>query len=133
MEHAGQLLGRDLVHIGDHQQQALGRGVRGGQGTGAQRAVDSTGGTGLGLHLDDLDLGAEDVFQTVGAPLVHEVRHGAGRGDGVDGCDLGERVGNVRRGVIAIHGLHFSYHNEPPYIIYFRTARRAQRPLCTEC
>lgn len=63
MEHAGQLLSRDLVHIGDHQQQALGRGVRGGQGTGAQRAVDSTGGTGLGLHLDDLDLGAEDVFR----------------------------------------------------------------------
>ncbi len=37
VEHAGQLLGRDLVHIGDHQQQALGGGVGGGQGACAQR------------------------------------------------------------------------------------------------
>ena len=31
MEHGGQLLGRDLVHIGDHEQQALGGGVGAGE------------------------------------------------------------------------------------------------------
>ncbi len=62
VEHGGQLLGRDLVHIGDHQQQALGSGIRGGQGAGAQRTVDSAGGAGLGLHFHHLDLGAEDVI-----------------------------------------------------------------------
>ena len=117
VEHAGQLLCRDLVHVGDHQQQTLGRGVGGGQRTCAQRAVDSAGSARLGLHLHHLDLGAEDVLQAVGTPLIHEVRHGAGRGDGVDGCYLGKRIADMRRGVIAIHGLHFSYHNEPPYII----------------
>ena len=117
VEHAGQLLRCDLVHVGDHQQQTLGRGVGGGQRTCAQRAVDSAGSARLGLHLHHLDLGAEDVLQAVGTPLIHEVRHGAGRGDGVDGCYLGKRIADMRRGVIAIHGLHFSYHNEPPYII----------------
>ena len=48
---AGQLLAGDLVHVGDHQQQALGGGVGGGQGAGGQRAVHRAGGAGLGLHL----------------------------------------------------------------------------------
>ena len=51
VEHGGQQLTGDLVHIGDHQQQTLGGGVGGGQSTGSQRAVDGTGGAGLGLHL----------------------------------------------------------------------------------
>ena len=114
MEHAGQLLCCDLIHIGDHQQQTLRCGVGGGQCTSAQRAVDSAGGAGLGLHLNDLDLGAEDVLQTVRAPLVNEVGHGGGRCDGVNGSDLGERVADVCSGVVAIHGFHFSYHYEPP-------------------
>ena len=110
VEHGGQLLGCDLVHIGDHQQQTLRGGVGGGQRTCAQRAVNCTGGTGFRLHLHHLDLRAEDVLQAVGGPLVHEVRHGGRRGDGVDGCNLRERIGNVRRCVVAIHGFHFSFH-----------------------
>ena len=76
--------------------------------------MDGAGGAGLGLHLDHLDLGAEDVLQAVGAPLVNKVGHGAGRRDGVDGSNLRKRIGNMRCGVIAIHGFHFSYHNVPP-------------------
>ena len=114
VEHAGQLLRRDLVHVGDHQQQALRRSVGGGQRTGAQRAVNGAGSAGLRLHLHHLDLGAEDVFQAVCAPLVDKVGHGAGRRDGVDGSNLRKRIGNMRCGVIAIHGFHFSYHNVPP-------------------
>ncbi len=79
VEHAGQLLSRDLVHVGDHQQQALRSGVGGGQSTGAQRAVDGAGGAGLGLHLDDLDLVAEDVLLAGCGPLVDKVGHRAGR------------------------------------------------------
>ena len=109
-EHGGQLLGCDLVHIGDHQQQTLRGGVGGGQRTCAQRAVNCTGGTGFRLHLHHLDLRAEDVLQAVGGPLVHEVRHGGRRGDGIDGCNLRERIRNVRRCVVAIHGFHFSFH-----------------------
>ncbi len=84
VEHAGQQLTGDLVHVRDHQQQALRGGVGGGQSTGAEGAVHRAGSTGLGLHLDDLDRGAEDVLQASGRPLVDHVGHGAGRGDGVD-------------------------------------------------
>ena len=62
VEHGGQQLAGDLVHVGDHQQQALGSGVGGGQGAGGQRAVHGAGSAGLRLHLDDLHGGAEDVL-----------------------------------------------------------------------
>ena len=119
MEHGGQLLGRDLVHVGDHQQQALGGGVGAGKSAGAQRAVDRAGGAGLGLHFDNLNLGAEDVFQAVGGPLVDQVGHGAGRGDRVDRRNLGKRIGDVRRRVVAVHGFELSCHTiaPPEYLI----------------
>ena len=80
VEHAGQQLAGDLVHVGDHQQQALRGGVGGGQRAGGQRAVDGTGSAGLRLHLDNLDGGAEDVLLTAGRPLVHIVCHGSWTG-----------------------------------------------------
>ena len=120
MEHGGQLLCRDLVHIGDHEQQALGGGIGAGESARAQGAVDCAGGAGLGLHLDHLDLGAEDVLQTVGGPLVNQVGHGAGRGDRVDRRNLGKRIGDMRRRVVAVHGLELSSHSffaPPEYLI----------------
>ena len=111
VEHAGKQLARDLVHIGDHEQQALGGGVSSGQGAGGQRAVNGAGGAGLRLHLDDLDGIAEDVFQSGGGPLVNVVGHGAGRGDGVDTRHLGERIADMRRRGVAVHGFELSlYH-----------------------
>ena len=92
MKHARQLLGCDLVHVGDHEQQALGSRVGGGQGTGGQRAVHGTGGAALGLHLAHLHLRAEDVLPTGRRPLVDQVGHGAGRGDGIDAGNLRERI-----------------------------------------
>ena len=65
MEDAGQQLAGDLVHVGDHQQQALGGGIGGGQSARGQRAVNGTGGAGLRLHLDHLHGGAEDVLLTL--------------------------------------------------------------------
>ena len=120
MEHAGELLSGDLVHVGNHQQQALRGGICGGQSAGTQRAVYGAGGAGLGLHLHHLDLRAEDVLLTVGGPLVHKVGHGRRRSDGIDGCHFGERIGYMRRGVIAIHGLHFSYHVVCSFHLFIR-------------
>ena len=107
---ARQLLGGDLVHVGDHEQQALGGGVGGGEGTGGERSVDRAGSSALGLHLAYLHRGAEDVLLPGSRPLVHEVGHRARRGDGVDACHLGERIGHVGCGVVAVHGLEFSGH-----------------------
>ena len=46
--------------------------------------------------------GSKDVLVGSG-PSVGHFRHRAGRGDGIDGSHFGERVGNVRRGGVAVH------------------------------
>ena len=110
VEDAGQALAGNLVHVGNHEEQALGGRVGGGEGTSTQRAVDGACGTGLGLHLDDAHGRAEDVLQALGRPLVDMVGHGAGRRDGVDARDLGEGVRHPGCRLVAVHGLEFSCH-----------------------
>ena len=61
VEHARQQLAGDLVHVGDHQQQALGCGVGGGQRAALKGAVYRAGGAGFRLHFRDLYLLAEQV------------------------------------------------------------------------
>ena len=51
VHHARGQLTSDLVHVRDHQQQALRGGEGGGQRTALQRAVQGTGGAALALHL----------------------------------------------------------------------------------
>ena len=121
---AGQLLGCDLVHVGDHQQQTLGSGEGGGDGTGSERTVHSTGGTGFGLHLNNLDLVAEDVLQTCGTPLVNSVGHRAGGGDRIDSSYIGKRISYMRSRGIAIHRLFCSGHFSSSVFI---------RVICNPC
>ena len=110
VEHAGELLSRDLVHVRDHQQQTLRGRVGGGQSTGTEGAVHCAGSTGFGLHLDDLDLAAEDVFQAICRPLVDQVGHRGGRRNGINCRNFTESIAYVSRSIIAVHGFHFSCH-----------------------
>ena len=110
VENARELLARDLVHVRDHQEQALRSRVGGGQSTGAQRTVNGTGCTCLGLHLDDLDRGAEDVLATLGRPLVDMVGHRAGRRNGIDSRYLGVRIRNICGRLVAVHRLKLTRH-----------------------
>ena len=89
---------------------ALGGGVGGGQRTGAERAVHCAGCTGFRLHLDDLDLAAEDVLQTICGPLVDQVGHRGGRRNGINCRNFTESIAYVSRSIIAVHGFHFSCH-----------------------
>ena len=107
VHHAGQLQPRDAVHRRDHQHQTLRRGIGRGERAGLQHALQRAAGARFGLHLHDADLCAEDVFQTVGGPLVHVRGHRTRRGDGIDGCGLGEGVGDVRGGLVAVHGFEY--------------------------
>ena len=110
IEHAGQLLSSDLVHIGDHQQQALRSGEGGGNSTCTQRAVHSACGACLRFHLDNLDLIAEDVLLAGCRPLVHRVSHRRRRGNGVDGSHVRVGICYMSGSGIAIHGLLCSRH-----------------------
>ena len=103
MEDGRQKLTGNLVHIRDHQKQALGSRVGCGQRTRCQRTVNGTCGTCLGFHFDHLDSVSENVFQSCCRPLVNIVRHRAGRGNRIDSRDLGERITDVRRCLVTIH------------------------------
>ena len=110
VENTGKQLAGDLVHVGDHQQQALGGGVGGGQSAGIEGTMNGAGSAGLRLHLLHLDSRAKNVLAALGGPLVDIVSHGAGRGDGVDGGYFSEGVGYVGGGVVAVHGFEVSLH-----------------------
>ncbi len=104
VDHAGAELTRDLVHVGDHQQQALGGGEGHSECTAGERAMDSTGRAGLGLHLHHAQLLAEDVGAPLGRPLVRHLAH-AGRGcDRIDRGDIGKGVTDVRRCGVTVDG-----------------------------
>ena len=70
------VLAGNLVHVRNHQKQALGGGEGGGKSTGLEGAVDGTGGTGLRLHLLDGDSLAPEVLAAASGPLVHVLSHG---------------------------------------------------------
>ena len=110
VEDARQVLASDLVHVRDHEQQALRRRVGRREGAGAQGAVDGAGGATLGLHLDDVDGGAEDILHALGGPLVDVVGHGARRGDRVDARHLRVRIRDVCGGLVAVHCLELTRH-----------------------
>ena len=76
VEDTRQQFAGNLVHIRDHQQQALGSRIRRGERTGLQRTVYSPGRTAFGLHFDDFDSLAEHVFDTLGRPFIDMFSHG---------------------------------------------------------
>ena len=104
MEHRGGQLTADLVHIRDHQQQALAGGKCGGQSAGGQRSVHGTGGAGFTLHLGDFHGLSEQVLPVVRSPFIRNFRHGGRRSNGVDGCHIAERVRDMADGGIAVNG-----------------------------
>ena len=107
VEHAGQQLAADLIHVGDHQEQALRSREGGGQRAALEGAVDRAGSAALGLHLGDADLLAEQIDPAVGSPVVGHLRHGRRRGDGVNCGNVGKCVSHMAcRGVpVDCHGL----------------------------
>ncbi len=102
VEHAGKQLAGDLVHIRNHQQQALRRGKRRSEGAALERTVHGACGARLGLHLHDFHRFAENIFTTLCSPLVHELGHGRGGRDGVNRRNFREHVCNMRRSVITV-------------------------------
>ena len=118
VEHARQHLTGDLVHIGDHQQQALRSGVGGGQGAGIQRAVNGTGSAALRLHLNHLYRLAEQVLFAIGSPLVHVLCHGRGGSDGENARHFSKRIAYVCSSVVTVHGFELSCHRIPCFLSF---------------
>ena len=75
MENAWQQLTGNLVHVRDHQEQALRSGVGGGKSTRLERTVNGTRGTSLTLHFLHENSLAKDVFTTGSCPFVNVLCH----------------------------------------------------------
>jgi hypothetical protein len=113
MDDAGEQFPRHFVHIGDHQQEPLRRGVGSGQRAGLKGTVYGAGRAGFTLHFDNADFLSKDVLQPAGRPFVGVLRHIGGGGDGINPRDFGERVRYVRRSGVAVHS--FSFHLQTSY------------------
>lgn len=113
VEDAGEQFARDLVHIRDHEQQALAGGESCGHRARGERTVDGARSARFGLHLDDLQHVAQDVFPALPRPFVAVFRHGRGGRDGVDSRNVGERICDVRRRGITVdcHLFHKDLHS----------------------
>ena len=66
MKDAWQEFSGNLVHVGNHQKQPLRGCKRSGQRSCRQRAMNSAGSAGFGLHLLDKKGLAENVFSSLG-------------------------------------------------------------------
>ena len=119
MEHAGQQLAGNLVHVGNHQQQALAGGVGGGEGTRLQRAVHSACGASLRLHLLHHHGLAEDVLTSRSSPFVDMLSHRRRGRNGVDGSHLGKHVRDVSRSFVAITSDQFLFFCHNPKKLFF--------------
>ena len=111
VEHGGKQLARDFIHIGDHEQQTLGRGVSGGQRARGQRTVHGARSAAFGLHFRDAERLPEHVQLSLGCPFVGGFRHRRRRSDGIYRRYFGERVRDVRSGGISVdcHLFHLEY------------------------
>ena len=83
---------RDLVHVGDHQQQALRGGEGGGKRAGLQSAVDRARRAAFGLHFDYEGDCAPKILPAFGRPLVCEFTHGGGWRNRINRDNLAQTV-----------------------------------------
>ena len=116
MEDGRRQLARDLVHVRDHQEQALGSGEGGGQRATLEGAMHRARGAALALHLDHVRDHAPDIRLALRRPLIGQLRHGRARGDWVDRANLVDPVSDMRASLVAVHRGHGwgRAHADPP-------------------
>ena len=104
MDHRRSQLAGDLVHVGDHQQQALRGGEGRRQGTALQCAMQRSGRPGFALHLHHRRHRAPHIGLAAAGPLVCLLGHRRGRRDWIDAADLAAPVGDRYRRAVAVDG-----------------------------
>ena len=110
MKYCRQQFARYFVHVGDHQQKSLGRGVCSRQRTGGKRSVYGTRRTGFGLHFNDLHFLPENIPLSMGRPFIYILRHWGRRGNGINGGYFGKGIGHICRCLVTIHGFYILSH-----------------------
>jgi hypothetical protein len=85
-------LAGDLVHVGDHQEQALRGGEHRRERPGLQRAVHRTRSAAFALHFLNERRRAPDVLAVVCGPRIRPLAHGTGWGDRVNRDHLADAI-----------------------------------------
>ena len=109
VEHGGQHFAGNLVHVRNHEQQALRCRERGSEGTSLEGTMNGTGSTGFALHFRHFYGLSPQVLFAVGSPLVDVFCHRGGGGDRVNGGMLAEQVSDVTGGIVTITGDEFLF------------------------
>ena len=117
VEHARHQLAGDLIHVRNHQQQALGRREGRRQRASRQRAVNRS--AGFGLHLGDAHGLAEQVLAAVSRPFVRDFRHRRGGSYRVNRRHVRKRICNVANSGITVDS-HLSQLEYPLNIFWQR-------------
>ena len=110
MDHAGGEFAGDLVHVGNHQQQALRGGKGSGQRAGLKSAMQCAGGPTFALHFDHLRNCSPNVLAIFACPLIGPFAHGRGRGNGVDGNYFIQAEGDGSNSFISVKDSHVPCH-----------------------
>ena len=103
MENRGRQLPRDLVHVGDHQQQPLRRRKCSRQGPALQRPMYRSRRAPFALHLHHGRDRSPHIGASRSGPLVRPFPHRGRGGNGVDRDDLAQMVGHIRGRLITVN------------------------------
>ena len=103
VQHCRGELPRQLVEVGDHQQQPLAGREGGGERPGLQGAMHGAGGPRFALQLHHRRHAAPEVGPALRGPGISPLTHRRGRRDRVDGDHLIEAVGHPGHGLVAIN------------------------------
>ena len=94
----------DLVHVRNHQQQALRCRERGRERTALQSPVAGARRAPLALHLDHRRHGAPNVGLAFGSPLIRPLAHVRGRCNRINSDDFVDLMGYVSGCLVAVNG-----------------------------
>ena len=114
MHSEGRELPCNLVHIGDHQEQALGGGEGCRQCTRLQRSMDRTRGSAFGLHFGDLRYHAPKIGLPAACPFVADLGHGRAGSDRENRDRLAHPKSNRGCGLVGVDGDLIFLRQMPP-------------------
>ena len=100
----------NLVHVRDHEQQALRGRECSRERAGLKRAMNRSGSAAFALHFHDMRDAAPDVRDRLGRPLIRPLSHRRGGSDGIDRDHFVDAISNVCDRLIGVHGLELTFH-----------------------
>ena len=96
----------NFIHIWNHQEQPLRRRISRCNGTGLQRPVNGTDGTGFGLHFNNFRYFAPDIFLTGSRPRIGPFPHWRRRRNRVNNGYFVEFMSHSGGRFVPIHHFH---------------------------